>query len=151
MAIDSLRAKRIIVSGVCPCKVKLNRACACGDLLGVAEDNFDDLGPQDAAVGAHASTGITYLPRFVAGEDGEANEWITAYPIAVVRGYTTATLGTRLYAADAATALGTVATGAAATAAAGTGGFCVSIIGMVISGTDVLLFPGVYSHEDEVT
>jgi len=151
MAIDSLGNDRIIVQGICPCKVKLNRSCFCGDVLGVAEDNFDDLGPQDAAVAGHAATGITYLPRFVAGEDGVADTWITAYPIAVVRGYTTATLGTRLYAADAATAMGSVATGAAATAAAGTGGFPISIIGMVISATDALLFPGICGSEDEVT
>ena len=81
MAIDSKGAERIIVSGICPCKIKLNRECRCGDILGVAEDNFDDLGPMDAAVDAHATgtTGITYVSRFVAGEDGEANEWITGY------------------------------------------------------------------------
>ena len=152
MAIDSLGADRIIVQGICPCKVKLNRQCFCGDILGVAEDSFDDLGPEDCAISGH-DTNVTYLPRFVAGEHGEADEWITAYPVAVVRGYTSATLGTRLFPADAATAIGTVATAAAATAAAagGAAGFCVNVIGMVLNSTDALLFPGVYSHEDEVT
>ena len=153
MGIDSLGLKRTIVSGICPVKVKLNRACFCGDLLGVAEDNFDDLGPEDAAISGH-DTNKTYLPRLVAGEAGEADKWIIAYPVAVVRGYSGATLGAPLYPADAATALGTVDETAAATAAAtGTDAacFCVSIVGMVLSATDVLLFPGMYSHEDEVT
>jgi len=126
---------RVIKQGILPCRVTLARACKCGDILGVAEDNFDDLGPSDSHVNGHA-TGVTYVHRLVAGEDGEAAEVITAYPAAVVGGYTGGALGTKLYCAENGT------DGAISETVGGDTGDNATIIGLGLSANDALLYPG---------
>lgn len=159
MAFADTGLGRVIVQGWFPCKVTLARACKVGDVIGVAEDSFDDLGPVNANESGHATT-VTYLPRFVAGETGEAAEIITAYAIAVVQGtgYTggfASEAMAKLYCKGA--GLTSVAANAAATKAGqilGTEathtGACTSVVGLQLNTDRVLLFPGFRSPADTI-
>lgn len=144
MAIADTGSGRIIEFGIGRCKVVLARACSRGDVLGVAEDNFDDIGPENAGVNAHA-TGVTYVPRLVAGEDGAANETITAYAIAVVSGYSGGTLGKKLYCGETTTNQGKISETAPSTT-----GDCASLVGMTLAADRVLLFPALTAAPDTI-
>ena len=86
MAFADSGLNKVIVQGWFPTKVTLARDCKVGDLLGVAEDSLDDLGPCNANDDGHATGGVTHLPRLVAGMQGKTGEIITAYGMAVVQG-----------------------------------------------------------------
>ena len=159
MAFADTGLNKVIVQGWFPCKVTLARACKVGDVIGVAEDSFDDLGPVNANESGHATT-VTYLPRFVAGETGEAAEIITAYAIAVVQG-TGLTGGfdsecmAKLYCQGA--GLTSVAANAASTKAgrvlgteATMAGSCTSVVGIQLDTDRILLFPGFRAPTDLV-
>lgn len=142
MAITDPRSDKVIEQGFMPMKVTLNRACKCGDVLGVAEDNFDDFGPMNAGVDAH-DTGITYVPRAVAGQDGEADDEITVYPMAVVSGFSGgAGLGTKVYPAE--------SDGKVHETAADDAGDCESLIGFELDATTVFLHPGMTGPPDTI-
>jgi len=159
MAFADTGLDKHIVQGWFACKVTLTRACKVGDVIGVAEDSFDDLGPVNANESGHATT-VTYLPRFVAGETGEAAEIITAYPIAVVQGtgitggfasnamkkvYCLGAGLTSVTANQASTKAGRVSETEATHA-----GSCTSIVGIELDTDRVLLFPGFRSPADLV-
>lgn len=142
MAITDPRSDKVVEQGFMPMKATLARACKCGDVLGVAEDNFDDFGPENAGVNGH-DTGVTYVPRAVAGQDGEAGDEITVYPMAVVSGYTGgAGLGTKVYPDE--------ADGKISESAAGDTGDCGSLVGFELSATTVFLHPGMTGPPDTI-
>ena len=151
MAFADTGTGRYIIAGYGACTVTLAASCRCGDILGLAEATFDVLRPVNANDSGSA-TSETMLPRFVAGQDGEDTEIITAYPIAIVGGYTGGTLGTKMYPAG--TGSGLTATDAGqisdAEATGGTGS-CTSVIGLMLDADKCLLFPCARKPHDEAT
>lgn len=144
MAISDPGMGRVIEQGLFPCKVTLSAACSAGDVLGVAEDAFDSLTPVNANVNAHA-TGVTMVARLVAGEDGEVSDIITAYPIAVVSGYSGGTLMKKLYVSETSANAGTVVETAPATT-----GDAASLVGITLDADTVLLFPALTGSPDTI-
>lgn len=142
---DVSDGSRIVLFGTLTRKVTLIRACKAGDVLGVAEDSFDDLGPAYSAADAHA-TGITYLPRLVAATAGIAGEVITAYGAAIISGYSSGATAAKVYMAQTSGTTGqiseTLPTGTAS---------CGSVIGKTISATQVSLFPAATTSPDTIT
>lgn len=132
---DVSDGSRVIEFGVATTKVTLSRACKVGDILGVASDNYDDLGPAYSAAAAH-STAATYFPRFVAGQAGAAGDVITAYGIATVTGYSSGAVQSLVYMAQTSGTAGQISE----TAPTGTGS-CASIIGTTVATNRVILFP----------
>ena len=159
MAFADTGLGKVIVQGWFPCKVTLARDCKVGDIIGVAEDSFDDLGPVNANESGHATT-VCYVPRLVAGMQGKASEVITAFPMAVVQstgitgGFASECMA-KLYCKG--EGLTSVAANAAATCAGrvhGTEathtGSCVSVVGIQLDTDRVLLFPGFRAPSDAV-
>lgn len=136
MALTDPGTGKVVEFGVLQCKVTLARLCRAGDVLGVAADNFDDLGPAYSAAAAH-STAVTYLPRFVAGEDGAAGDVITAYGAAEIDGFTSCGVNqVKVYMAQTSALAGQVS----ATLPTGTAS-CGDVIGIVLGTTRVSLWP----------
>ncbi len=156
MAFADTGLSKVIVQGWMPCRVTLSRDCKVGDLLGVAEDSFDDFGPVNANDDGHATGGVTYLPRLVAGTQGVTGEIITAYGMAVVQG-TGLTGGfasekmSKVYSLGASTGAGasTKAGRVGPTVATGSGA-CTTVIGIQLNTDRVLLFPAFRAPADIV-
>lgn len=138
---------RYIIAGYGACTVTLFASCRCGDILGLAEVTFDELQPVNANDSGSA-TGETMLPRLVAGQAGEDTETITAYPIAIVGGYTGGTIGTKMYPAGTASGLTATDAGQISDSEATNANSCNSVIGMMIDADKCLLFPSVRKHRD---
>jgi len=155
MAFADTGLGKVIVQGWFPCKVTLARDCKCGDLIGLAEDSFDDLGPVNAYADGHATGGVTYLPRLVAGEAGVATEIITAYPIAVVQGtgltggFASECMG-KVYALSGSTGAGSSTKAGRLSPTEATGVGCSSVVGIQLDTDRVLLFPSFRAPADLV-
>ncbi len=148
---DSNAGVRTILQGFCPMKVTLARTCKVGDILGLAEVTFDDLGPVNANDSGNA-TSETILPRFVAGEAGEDTDTITVYAMAIVGGYSGGTLGTQMYPAGYGSAVSATDAGQISDSeATGGTGACTSVIGFMIDADKALLFPMARKPHDLVT
>lgn len=132
---DSGGVGRTVEFGVNKIQVVLSRACRAGDVLGVAADNFDDLGPAYSAAAAH-STAVTYVARLVAGEDGAAGDTIIAYTAATVSGYSSAAAFNKVYMAQTSGTAGQISE----TVPTGTGS-CGDIVGMSVATNRVVLSP----------
>jgi len=135
MALTEPTAGRTIEFGVNKIPVALIRACKAGDVLGVASDNFDYLGPAYSAANAHA-TGIAYVARLVAGEDGAAGDTIIAYTAATTSGYTSGAVGAKIYMAQTSGTAGQISE----TLPTGTLS-CADVIGMTVATNRVVLSP----------
>jgi len=148
---DSNAGTRYIIAGYGACTVTLARSCRVGDILGLAEVTFDDLGPVNANDSGNA-TSETILPRLIAGQAGEDTEVITAYPIAIVGGYTGGTLGAKMYAAGTGSAVTATDAGQISDSeATGGTGSCTSVIGIMLDADKCLLFPCARKWHDEAT
>jgi len=149
MAFADTGLGRYIIAGYGACTVTLAASCRCGDIIGIAEDNFDALQPVNANDSGHA-TSVTCLPRLVAGQAGEDTEVITAYPIAIVGGYSGGTLGAKMYAAGTGSALTATDAGQISDSeATGGTGSCTSVIGIMLDADKCLLFPCARKPHDE--
>ena len=147
---DANAGTRRILWGGCPMKVTLARTCKVGDVLGLAEVTFDDLGPVNANDSGNA-TSETILPRFIAGQAGEDTETITAYAMAIVGGYSGGTLATAMKPAGTGSAISATDAGQISDTEATGSGSCTSVIGFMLNATDALLFPCARKPHDEVT
>jgi len=126
MALTEPSGTRTIQQVSHPIKITLAEACKRGDLLGYSTGWKRAL----------ATTGTAIQAKLVAGEDGATDQVITAYLSAVVSGFTGTTPGAPIYAAEG-TSYGCYTESAPATT-----GDCNTIIGLAISATEVLAFPG---------
>ena len=151
MAFADSGLNKVIVQGWFPCDVVLARDCKVGDLLAVAEDSLDDLGPCNANDSGHA-TGVTFLPRLVAGMQGKATEIIRAYGMAVVQGtWLTGGFATEKMSKVYSLAAGLTSVGAnrastkagrlSPTEATGGTGACTTVVGLQLDTDRVLLYP----------
>lgn len=135
MALTDPGVGRTVEFGLIKVEVTLARACRAGDILGIAADNWDDMGPIYGADDAH-STSVAYVARLVAGEDGAASDVICAYGFAVVSGYSSCAVFNKVYVAAASGDTGEL-TETISTAS----GDNADVIGMSIATNRVVLFP----------
>ena len=109
-----------------PVKITLAEACKKGDILGYATGWKRAL----------ATVGTAIQGKLIAGEAGAIGDVITAYVSAQISGFTGATPGGSVYVAE-----GT-ANGQYTESAPATTGDCNTIIGLILSATEILVFAG---------
>jgi hypothetical protein len=126
MALTEATAGRTINDAAMPVRVTLAEACKKGDLLGYSSGWKRAL----------ATVGTAIQAKLIAGEDGASGDVITAYSTALVSGFTGGTPGGALYAAEG-TSYGCYTESAPVTT-----GDCNTIIGLIVSATEVLAWPG---------
>jgi len=132
---DNTTGGRVIVAGVLPVKITLAEACEVGDLLGYSTGWKRAL----------ATTPTCIEARLVAGSRGQTGDVINAYGLAAIEGVSGATVGSAVYAAEAALYGETTQT------QPNTSGDVDNPIGFAYSATGIWLFPGVtpaYSDAD---
>lgn len=128
MALTEGTAGRTISEVAQPVRVTLADTCKRGDILGYSSGWKRAL----------ATVGTAIQGKLVAGEDGAVGDIITAYSSAFIIGFTGATPGGALYAAEG----GAGNAGTYTESAPATTGDCNTIIGLIMSATEVLAFPG---------
>ena len=125
MALTEPTTGRTIDEAEVSIKVTLAEACKRGDLLGYATGWKRAL----------ATTGTAIQAKLIAAEDGALGDIITAYAFAKLSGYSAGTPGAAVYAAEG-TSYGCVTETAPTTT-----GDCNTIIGLILTATEILLFP----------
>jgi len=124
---DNTTGGRIILQGIAPVRIALSDTVEVGDLLGISSSTW---------VRALATTPSQVHARLVAGQSGVSGDTIIAYPFAVVGGVTLGVIGAAVYSAEAA-----LKGEYTATAPSTTGDVNVPI-GISLSATEILVFPG---------
>ena len=126
MALTEPTAGRTIDEAAFAIKLTLAEACKRGDLLGYSSGWKRAL----------ATVGTAIQARFVAAEDGVSGDVITAFGNVKMSGYSGGTPGAAVYAAEG-TSYGCVTETAPTTT-----GDCNTIIGIILSATEIVLTPG---------
>ena len=125
MALTEPTTGRTIDEAVFPIKITMAGDCKRGDLLGYSSGWKRAL----------ATVGTAIQAKLIAGEDAITGEVITAYGSAKMSGYSGGTPGAAVYAAEG-TSYGCVTETAPATS-----GDCNTIIGLILTATEIMLWP----------
>jgi len=124
---DDTTGGRIIKQGIAPARILLADTVEVGDMLGYSS----------GWVRALATTPSQVDARLVAGQAGVSGDYIIAYAIAVIGGLTGMTAGNSVYVAEAALKGEVTETAPSST------GDVNAPIGISLSATDWLAYPGV--------
>ncbi len=125
---DNTTGGRTILQGICPCRIHLAGTVEVGDMLGYSSGWKQAL----------ATTPNQIIARLVAGQAGKSGDYIIAYPIAVIGGLTGMTQGGSIYSEESTLA------GQITTTAPSTTGDVNAPIGISLTTTECLVYPGVF-------